>query len=176
MSIGDGHTIHKFKPRHLPEVDIEALLPTSDSMLIEKVLARWAIEDLNKLLSYAYFDTEPMQNAKLRQPLEFSTIPKPTVRKYLRESELRLTSEEATHFKAMLEEHKRKRSELMKAAEKQYREIHTITDPVYDKAIKQLQETEQSYIPIGIQVAAAHLTSSFTHREDEHGGANPDFL
>jgi len=155
VPIGNGRTVHRFKPTS--EIDIEAILSTSDAALVERVIARWGLEDLNSLLSHVYFDTEPMQGAKLREPLDFTRIPKPAVRKQLDEDKLRLTREETARFKLMLEEHKVRRSREMKLAEKQYSEAHRLTDPIYEKAMKESQDRERSYMPVGMQVTASFV-------------------
>lgn len=176
VSIGDGHIIHQFKPVYRHEADISEVVPTSDVMLVEKVIDRWAIENLNRLLSYVYFDTEPMQDAELGKSLDFSKIPKPKFRRSFRENELKLTSEELAQFRTRLMEHKRKRAEMMQMAERQYHEIHGFIDPVYEKAVEQSQIIERSSIPIGMQVTATSLPSRPSSREDENGTTHPDLL
>jgi hypothetical protein len=176
VSIGDGRIMHQFKPGFRQKVDISELMPASDLMLVEKVIDRWAIEDLNKLLSYVYFDTEPMQSAKLGEPLDFSKIPKLKIRPSFREYELKLTSEELAQFRTKLMEHKRKRAEMMQLAERQYHEIHGFVDSVYEKAVEQSQMTERSSIPIGMKVTATSLPSRPSLMEDEDGGTHPSLL
>lgn len=47
-------------------------------MLVDRVLETWGPEDLNTLLSYVYFHTEPMENAVRNAKLDFSTIQRPS--------------------------------------------------------------------------------------------------
>jgi len=151
-TIGNGRSLHRLKIERTLEVDIGTLFSAPDVLLIDRVVKRWTIEDLNVLLSYVYFDTEPMEDVLLGKPLNFDSIPKVVSLKPTREAELRLTEEETTHFTAMLSAYRLKRSDLLKLAENQSREIHAITDPIYEKAMRQAQDDERAYIPAGIKV------------------------
>jgi hypothetical protein len=42
--------------------------------IIARIVKEWGDADLNKLLDYVYFETEPMQNAKRGELLDFSVI------------------------------------------------------------------------------------------------------
>jgi hypothetical protein len=176
VSIGDGRIVHQFKPVYKQEVDILEVMPTSDVMLVEKLIDKWALEDLNKLLSYVYFDTEPMQDAEVGQSLDFSKIPKPKLGRHFRENELKLTSEELAHLRTRLMEYKHKQAKMVQLAERQYHEIHGFTDSVYEKAVEHSKITERSNIPIGMQVTGTSLPSRLSSREDEDGGTHPDLL
>jgi hypothetical protein len=55
---------HEETPRVSPE----------ERAIINVVLDRWGGEDLNKILNYVYFETEPMLEAKWRQPLNFDSV------------------------------------------------------------------------------------------------------
>jgi len=49
-------------------------VPNSVSKLFNLILERWGGTDLNDLLDYVYFETEPMETAQRGQPLDFSTV------------------------------------------------------------------------------------------------------
>jgi len=72
--------------------ELNELIPDPDiSLLIRKTIAPWANEPLNKLLDYVYFETEPMENVKKRQPLDFSTVsPEEDEIFYLNKSNIKL--------------------------------------------------------------------------------------
>ena len=42
--------------------------------ILKNLFKEWGSIDLNRLLNYVYFDTEPMENAELRRKLDFSKI------------------------------------------------------------------------------------------------------
>jgi len=42
--------------------------------IVSRVVKEWGDADLNQLLDYVYFETEPMQNAKRGDALDFSTV------------------------------------------------------------------------------------------------------
>lgn len=48
--------------------------------IIQRLVRDWGDADLNQLLDYVYFETEPMQNAKRGDVLDFSTV-SPATRK-----------------------------------------------------------------------------------------------
>jgi len=50
------------------------LLSLPDRLMVERIIERWALESLYKLLDYVYFATEPMQGAVRGELLDFSTI------------------------------------------------------------------------------------------------------
>jgi hypothetical protein len=168
--IGDGRSLHQLKSDHPLETDIGTLLPAPDVLLIDRVVKRWAIEDLNKLLSYVYFDTEPMEDVSLGKPLNFDRIPKVVSRKSIREAELGLTEEETIRFRAMLNAHKLRRSNLLKMAEDQYHKIHATIDPIYEKAMRQAQDDESTNIPAGIKVAGPPMGEKTGFSEMDEDG------
>lgn len=45
--------------------------------VVNRVLAAWALEDLYPILDYAYYETEPMENAQRGDLLDFSRIVRP---------------------------------------------------------------------------------------------------
>jgi len=55
------------------EPDLEAI--------IKRVVKTWGDADLNQLLDFVYFETEPMQNAKRGDLLDFSTVAPEVARK-----------------------------------------------------------------------------------------------
>jgi len=45
-----------------------------DSMVIKGLIDQWALKDLNEILNYVYFYTEPMIGIKRREKLDFANI------------------------------------------------------------------------------------------------------
>ena len=54
------------------EQNVKDLFDESTLSMFNKILNRWSLENLDTLLDYVYFDTEPMQNAKFKEVLDFS--------------------------------------------------------------------------------------------------------
>ncbi len=52
-------------------------VPDEVSRIMKKIVERWMGVDLNLLLDYVYFETEPMEQAKRGDALDFSTLPPP---------------------------------------------------------------------------------------------------
>jgi len=79
ISLGEEETIVKNRYKvftykvEQPET-LDDLLPFSDRIMIDKIIERWALESLYKLLDYVYFETEPMQSASRGELLDFSRI------------------------------------------------------------------------------------------------------
>jgi hypothetical protein len=55
-------------------IDDEHLLPVEVRSIVDRVINRWADEDLNSLLDYVYCETEPMNNIEYKQPLDFTRV------------------------------------------------------------------------------------------------------
>jgi len=79
LSLGEEEIVVKDRRRvftykvEQPET-LDSLLSLPNRMMIEKIIERWALESLYKLLDYVYFETEPMQGAVRGELLDFSTI------------------------------------------------------------------------------------------------------
>jgi hypothetical protein len=56
------------------EQELIAVFGYSTKSVLDRVLDRWALEDLWVLLDYVYFETEPMQNAHRGESLDFSKV------------------------------------------------------------------------------------------------------
>jgi len=54
-------------------------LPEDVVSLLRQLVKKWGNVELNRLLDYVYFDTEPMENAKRYEPLDFSRLMPPTL-------------------------------------------------------------------------------------------------
>ena len=168
VALAGGRVVHAFKPSYLPEVNIEALVSTADKMLIDGVIGKWALEDLNRLLSHVYFDTEPMQGASLGQTLDFGTIPELTFPKHLPEDKLRLTNDEGMYFKGKLAEYKQRQTKLRDLAERQYEQIHAAADHIYDEAVKLMHWEERISLPIHLKVIGPVLEERSTSENSKY--------
>lgn len=79
ISLGEEETIVKNRYKvftykvEQPET-LDDLLPFSERIMIDKIIERWALESLYKLLDCVYFETEPMQGASRGESLDFSRI------------------------------------------------------------------------------------------------------
>jgi uncharacterized phage-associated protein len=56
------------------EMFMRATADTTIEVIIKNIVKDWGDADLNQLLDYVYFETEPMQNAKRGDALDFSTV------------------------------------------------------------------------------------------------------
>jgi sulfur relay (sulfurtransferase) DsrC/TusE family protein len=72
-----GHKAKIFKPSRYLYSSFEKSTGY-EKMLVDRVLDTWGSEDLNVLLNYVYFHTEPMQNAERGATLDFSSIRRTT--------------------------------------------------------------------------------------------------
>jgi hypothetical protein len=66
-----GRSYRKYQAEMMDE---STSLSPEVKAILNNVLERWAGESLERLLNYAYFETEPMLVAKWREPLDFSVI------------------------------------------------------------------------------------------------------
>jgi len=56
------------------EQELIAVFGYPTKSVLDRILDRWALEDLWVLLDYVYFETEPMQNARRGELLDFSKV------------------------------------------------------------------------------------------------------
>ena len=68
-----GHVAKVFKPSRDLTSNF-AKSSTIDKLIVDRVIETWGLEELNELLNYVYFNTEPMQNAERGCVLDFSTV------------------------------------------------------------------------------------------------------
>lgn len=74
IELSNGRTFLKYS---IPfDEGVESYVDWEVERLITQIVRRWGDEDLNKLLDYVYFETEPMRDAKRGEILDFSKIPK----------------------------------------------------------------------------------------------------
>ncbi len=79
ISLTNNRTLRNFMPDEFAQDQAESLA-FREEQAVFSVVSDWADADLNMLLSYVYFETEPMLEAQPGQLLDFSLIrprPKP---------------------------------------------------------------------------------------------------
>jgi len=69
ISSGRAFFVYRRSPYEEP-----AQIPVEAKAILSSVLDRWGGESLNKILNYVYFETEPMQEAEWRKPLNLDTV------------------------------------------------------------------------------------------------------
>jgi len=74
IDLADGKTLLKYSIS-LDE-EVESYVDWEVERLIIQVVKRWGDKDLNKLLDYVYFETEPMRDSRRGEILDFSKIPR----------------------------------------------------------------------------------------------------
>jgi len=108
--IGGGKIFANLK-KEFGKEDVKLDIETK--AIIERLIDNWGTADLNELLDYVYFETEPMFKVELRQKLDFSKV---KGKRKKREIELSRESKE-------------KLGELGKRIKKRLEEIELIVDP-----------------------------------------------
>ena len=102
-----------------------------DSMLFRELINKWATEELNEILNYVYFYTEPMIGTKKKEKLDFSKINKfETIPKFKLEKG-GLSSQEIRAIRATLKEKLRRGKE---------KDIEEVVQPKYDELYWQEME------------------------------------
>lgn len=123
--------------------------------LAERVLDRWALEDLYPLLSHVYFDTEPMRGASPGDILDFSAIsPAPVGRP--RRLELPPTDERRLRtLREAFQEAKSRVTEDRRWAEAHRRHLFSAPDQVFERNFQRFVREEQTRVPEGAPVSVA---------------------
>jgi len=86
--------------------DLEDLVDYATETLINRILERWAYEDIKDLLDYVYSETEPMRNAQYGKRLDFSAI-ESRFDAYRPERHIKLPKNISNSIQEMLEKHRR---------------------------------------------------------------------
>lgn len=71
IELGEDKEARRFLFQDEPE---QGGLPEDVVGLLKQLVKKWGSVELNKLLDYVYFDTEPMENAKRYEVLDFSRL------------------------------------------------------------------------------------------------------
>jgi hypothetical protein len=74
VSTRGGFTAITFRPPPYLEVEPDQFLSAVQRRVVDRVLDRWALEDLNSILDHVYFQTEPMKEARRGQILDLSLV------------------------------------------------------------------------------------------------------
>lgn len=77
----------------------ERKTPEAVSSLLQKIVKEWGDTNINLLLNYVYFDTEPMESAKRGEALDFSAVKPRTLAK------LNLDAQAVARLRADLAKH-----------------------------------------------------------------------
>ena len=116
-------------------VNFNAQFSASARQVADKVINEWGLESLPTILDYVYFETEPMQEARRGEFLDFSKIQKePAVPR--RNDTFKLPTDTINTLRIRLKE----RSE--KAARKMREPTEPVYDQVYDEASRMMEEEE----------------------------------
>jgi uncharacterized protein YwgA len=73
------HRAFIYKPQRDAEESFLEEASYTEHLLVDRVLKKWGLEELNPILSYVYFHTEPMKGAKRGDVLDFTKITQESV-------------------------------------------------------------------------------------------------
>ena len=147
-----GHKAFVFRSSEDAEFEFNENVPQGARYVVERILRRWAPEELNPLLSFVYFDTGPMRSAKPGDLLDFSLIPPMKLEKKLDESVIHLTHNELDHFKEKLNEYKKKHALIASMSEKQGKILPSPANRAYMNAKTIMDDEEHRPLPENIDV------------------------
>ena len=116
------------------EQELIAVFGNSTKSVLDRVLDRWALEDLWVLLDYVYFETEPMQDAHRGEPLDFSKVI-PAEARMLALPKTEFPKEKLVKLRQRLAESRPKRREIRTPTPASY-------DSVYFEAINAMNHDE----------------------------------
>lgn len=123
------------------EEDLRDILPLDSRQVVYNTLRKWAIEDLNTILDYVYFDTPPMKEARFGEFLDFSRIPPVTAHgERERRKEVSIPRERMEELRRRYWESADRRRQ--RAA--QIRVVPPVFDRMYARAVELLGKQERS--------------------------------
>lgn len=149
----DGRKIFRYET--VEEQDISDLVGYSDKAMIDAIIEKWALENLNALLNHAYFETEPMEGAEKGDILDFSKI---TARRYepiILTRERMLSGEEQRDRRRRLTEARKRWEERVHQSNLAMREAPPPLDEPYFAVMRRLAKEEDREVPIGAEVTVA---------------------
>lgn len=121
----------------------------------ERVLDRWALEDLYPLLSHVYFDTAPMKDASPGDTLDFSTIPPAPVGRRPRHELPPVDERRLQALREAFEEARIRLAEDRRWAEAHRRHLFGVPDQVFERNFLRFVRGEQTSLPEGAPVSVA---------------------
>lgn len=138
-----GHKSFIFKPLEDAESELEEQMPSAAKSVISKVLDEWGLEELNPILSYVYFHTEPMISANRGDTLDFTKVHRPVLQT------TKIASATPTdQLQKMKEEFSEAKINYFKYASKSLYPSPRFDD-VFISGLKQMDDEEKYYLPRG---------------------------
>ncbi len=138
-----GHKANIFKfPKYLT-TEFEDKSSNLQKSVVDRILNEWGPEELNPLLSYVYFHTEPMQDAQRGEILDFSKISHPSLQTVKRI--VRIPEEQTQNLRGKFKEIKDYRLRSI------YQSLNPKPrfDDVFMHSLASLESDEQYFVPEG---------------------------
>jgi hypothetical protein len=132
---------------------IEDLLPSfSDQVHTETIIETWALEDLNLLLDYVYFETEPMLGAERGQPLDFRKIKRSAFVPSVDWVDVAPSKEQVIQLRRKLDKAREKTEENRAKTTEILANRPFTADESYYRAMEELARREEHGLPDGATV------------------------
>jgi len=150
-----GYQATVFRVTRSDDLRSRIRLSEQATRVAERVLDRWALEDLYPLLSHVYFDTAPMKGASPGDILDFSTIPPAPVG---RPPRLELPPTDERRLRGIREAFQAARSQVSEDrrwAEAHRRRFFGVPDQVFERNFQRFVREEQTRLPEGAPVSLA---------------------
>jgi hypothetical protein len=143
-----------FRYRVSEDQDIDDLVSAGDQLVIDNVIKKWALEDINLLLNYVYFETEPMKDATRGEPLDFSKIPALAFKRYFDWGELAPSPEMVARMRQKLSE---LRTRMQEEADDTRRKIGNRPFVIDETHIEQIKRHDKANteLPEGVKVISS---------------------
>lgn len=122
--LASGYQYHRTGDWRDIEGAFNARFDASAKRCVDKVIEQWGLDSLPTILDYVYFETEPMQDAKRGEYLDFSKISVAPAAPPVT-AKLAFSGEFFSNMRQRLEEKReKKRESIRKATEPRYDEIY----------------------------------------------------
>lgn len=131
---------------------LDDVVNPGEVLAINKIIKKWALENLNSLLNYVYFETEPMRDARRGDHLDFAKIRTPKPISSVARSDVAPSKELVANLRNKLakaairiEEEKKETSEILSR-------YPFIADEAYQKSMEDIDARENYSLPDGATV------------------------
>ena len=129
-----GLTAITFRPSRNVPSGLGSDFSHAEKLVVDRVIREWGMEELNPILNYVYFNTEPMRDAQRGDVLDFTSINR-TTSTTRTASKITLPEDRAMALRSGLQAAKRERRRLPLDPPPRF-------DEVYERGLANMAEAE----------------------------------
>ncbi|MGB9300662.1 MAG: type II toxin-antitoxin system antitoxin SocA domain-containing protein, partial [Anaerolineae bacterium] len=146
----DGRQFYRYSV--VVDQELGDIVTYGERVVIDDIISRWALEDLNLLLNHVYFRTEPMIDAAPGEPLDFRKIRREGPTLHLHASDILIEAQHREQFRQRLVESRLQRHARTERMASMLPKQSPEADRLYRDAMESRDSEESQPIPDGLRV------------------------